>query len=362
VEKLREIKQGRKVEVPIYSFPKHSREDKTTTLYSPHVLILEGIFALHDQRILDMLDLRVYAEAEPDLCLSRRLVRDVKERGRDIEGCIKQWFAFVKPNFHKYVHPQREVADIIVPRGIENKVAIRMIAGQISRTLKDKSKKHQSELKQLGKDVENLPLPKNAIILPQKRQLMGIHTLLLSPELSREEFVFYFDRIAVSLVERATACQTYEPTQVMTPISTPYIGLESVGEVSAVVVLRGGSALETGLKRVIPDCRTGRVLIQTSYRTGEPELHYLKLPNNLENDGLVLLLDAQMSSGGAALMAVRVLVDHGVSEERIIFVSYMAGKIGMARLLSVFPEVRIVVGRIVDDQEERWLEERYLGC
>jgi uridine kinase len=180
--------------------------------------------------------------------------------------------------------------------------------------------------------------------------------------MSREEFVFYFDRVAVSLVERATACQSYTPTQIMTPISTPYIGLRPDGEVSAVVVLRGGSALETGLKRVIPDCRTGRILIQTNYRTGEPELHYLKLVNNIEKDSLVLLLDAQMSSGGAALMAVRVLVDHGVPEEKIVFVSYMAGKIGLGRLLSVFPNVRAVVGRIVDDQEERWVEERYLGC
>jgi uridine kinase len=362
MEKLLEIKEGKVVEVPIYSFEKHARETKTNTLYSPHVLILEGIFALHDQRILDMLDLRVYAEAEPDLCLSRRLVRDVKERGRDIEGCIKQWFAFVKPNFHKYVHPQREVADIIVPRGIENKVAISMISDQITKTLKDKSKKHQSELRQLGKDVENSPLPDNVIVLPQKSQLNGIHTLLLTADTPREEFVFYFDRVAVSLVERATACQAYTPTQIMTPISTPYIGLQSNGEVSAVVVLRGGSALETGLKRVIPDCRTGRLLIQTNYRTGEPELHYLKLVSNLEKDNLVLLLDAQMSSGGAALMAVRVLVDHGVPEEKIVFVSYMAGRIGLGRLLAVFPNIRAVVGRLVDDQEERWVEERYLGC
>ena len=54
------------------------------------MLILEGIFALHDQRVLDLLDLKVYADAEPDLCLSRRLLRDVRERGRDVEGCIKQ--------------------------------------------------------------------------------------------------------------------------------------------------------------------------------------------------------------------------------------------------------------------------------
>lgn len=101
---------SKKAEIPVYSFEKHSRLDKTTTIYSPHVLILEGIFALHDPRVLDLLDLRIFCEADGDLCLSRRLVRDIKERGRDIEGCIKQWFAYVKPNFHKFVEPQRNVA------------------------------------------------------------------------------------------------------------------------------------------------------------------------------------------------------------------------------------------------------------
>jgi len=91
-------------------------------------VILEGIFALHDPRILDMLDLRIFCEADADLCLSRRskyggaclssghyllillVLRDVRERGRDMAGCIKQWFSFVKPNFHKFVEPQRLVA------------------------------------------------------------------------------------------------------------------------------------------------------------------------------------------------------------------------------------------------------------
>ena len=100
------------------------------------MLVLEGIFALHDERILNMLDVKIFTEADSDLCLSRRckspsyygyrsffdssltmkpVLRDTRERGRDIEGCIKQWFAFVKPNFHKYVEPQRNVAGKVEP-------------------------------------------------------------------------------------------------------------------------------------------------------------------------------------------------------------------------------------------------------
>ena len=140
------------------------------------------------------------------------------------------------------------------------------------------------------------------------------------------------------------------------------MGLHRSAEVSAVVVLRGGSAFETGLRRTIPDCRTGRILIQTNYRTGEPELHYRALPANIAEHGLVLVLDPQMSSGGAALMAVRVLVDHGVPEDRIVFVTYLAGRVGVNRVLSVFPDVKVVVARMGDDMENRWVETRYLGC
>lgn len=128
------------------------------------------------------------------------------------------------------------------------------------------------------------------------------------------------------------------------------------------IILRGGAALETGLRRVIPDCRTGHILIQSNIRTGEPELHYQKLAADIDSHDRVLLLDPQMSSGGAALMSVQVLIDHGVSDDRIVLITYFAGKLGLNRLTSVFPRVKVVVCEVVDDYEERWLEKRYFRC
>ena len=154
----------------------------------------------------------------------------------------------------------------------------------------------------------------------------------------------------------------FHSKEVETPQGSKYKGLNMAGEVSAVVILRGGSCLEIGLRRVIPECKSGRLLIQTNYRTGEPELHYLHLPSDISNHDSVLLLDAQMSSGGAALMAVRVLVDHGVPEEKVVFVTHFAGRMGVNRLLNVFPNVKVVVCRVVEDFQERWLEKRYFGC
>lgn len=239
-----------------------------------------------------------------------------------------------------------------------------MVADRIHKTLDIKSHEHQAELKRLGKETKDLPLSPNVSVLDGPPQITGINTLLSGPDISREDFVFYFDRLAALLVERATDCLDFASLTVNTPEphSHPYNGLRMTGEVSAVVVLRGGSILETGLKRVIPDCRTGRMLIQTSWRTGEPELHYFKMSNDIAKHDKILVLDPQMSSGGAALMAVRVLIDHGVAEERIVFVTYLAGKRGLNRLMTVFPEIRVVACRVVDDYEERWVENRYMGC
>ncbi|KAK3613896.1 Uridine kinase [Elasticomyces elasticus] len=366
VQNLRDIKTGQKTEVPVYSFEKHARLERTTTIYSPHVLILEGIFALHDERVLDMLDMKIFAEADADLCLSRRLVRDVRERGRDIEGCIKQWFAFVKPNFHKYVEPQRNVADIIVPRGIENKVAISMVSDRVHKTLTQKSRMHQLELKRLGKYSEDAPLSPHVTTLDASNQIRGINTILMDPVVDREDFIFYFDRLVTLLVEEACNIGIgFMPHTVSTPVpGEKYAGLCSDGEVSAVVILRGGSCLETGLKRVIPDCRTGRMLIQTNARSGEPELHYFSLSPDISEHKCVFVLDPQMSSGGAALMAVKVLLDHGVQEDRIVFVTYLAGRAGLGRLMAVFPEIKVVCVRVEDDtmKDRRWVEEVYLGC
>ena len=238
-----------------------------------------------------------------------------------------------------------------------------MVSDRIHKTLQQKSKLHQDELRRLDKVSEDAPLSNHVGILEHTNQIRGINTLLMDPVLSREDFIFYFDRLVVMLIEKATDGLCFASCKVATPVPGQfYRGLRLEGEVSAVTVLRGGSCLETGLKRVIPDCRVSRMLIQMNVKTGEPELHYYKLADDIAEHQQVMLLDPQMSSGGAALMAVRVLIDHGVQEKNIIFVTYMAGKMGLNRLMNVYPDIRVVVCRITGDLEDRWVEQRYLGC
>jgi uridine kinase len=115
-----------------------------------------------------------------------------------------------------------------------------------------------------------------------------------------------------------------------------------------------------GLKRVVPDAKIGRILIQSNARTGEPELHFLNLPSTLHEHS-ILVLDPQIASGASALMTITILKDHCVKEGNIVFVTYLASIGGLRRLSKVFPEVRIVVGRMQDAFEQRWIDERYFG-
>ncbi|KAK4108441.1 uridine kinase [Canariomyces notabilis] len=362
VDRLRDLKAGKRAEIPVYSFEKHARLDRTTSIYSPHVLILEGIFALYDPRILELMDMKIFCEADADTCLSRRILRDQRDRGRDIEGIIKQWFTFVKPNFEKYVNPQKNVADIIVPRGVENHVAMSMVVQFIQQKLLEKSTHHRAALTRLEIGASSEPLSKKVVVLKPTSQLRGMNTIIHDIDTSSEDFIFYFDRFTALLVEEAFNKIPFVSAEITTPQGLPYAGLRPKGEVSAVIVLRGGAALEAGLKRVITDCKTGRVLIQSNIRTGEPELHFLVLPKDIDQHEAVLLLDAQMSSGGSALMAVQVLVDHGVKVDRIVLVTYSAGRMGLHRLTKAFPEITVVVGNVVQDTEQRWVEKRYFRC
>ncbi|KAI6369271.1 hypothetical protein MCOR25_004452 [Pyricularia grisea] len=363
VKLLRDLKAGKRAEIPVYSFVKHQRMEETTSIYSPHVLILEGIFALYDPRVLELLDMRIFCEEDADVCLTRRIIRDVRDRGRDVEGIIKQWLAFVKPNFVKFVDPQRKVADIIVPRGVENKVAITMMVQYIEQKLLEKSKQHRAALSRLQLESLETPLSSRVIFIEQTPQLRGIDTILHDIDTSSEDFIFYFDRLSALLIELALNHVRFESTTITTPQGYTYNGLRRAqGDISAIVLERGGAALEVGLKRVIPDCKTGHIVIESNVRTGEPELKYQKLPRDIQSHGSVLLLDCHMSSGGSALMAVQVLLDHGVTQDSIVLATYSAGRMGLHRLTTVFPEITVVACKLVQDIEERWIEKKYFRC
>ncbi|XP_044002264.1 uridine-cytidine kinase-like 1 [Aphidius gifuensis] len=128
-ETLYKLKKRQMVHVPVYNFITHNRENRSKTVYGANVIILEGILTFHDKDILNMCDMKVFVDTDADLRLARRITRDILHRGRDLEDVLKQYETMVKPSYTYYIAPLMSHADIIVPRGGENEVAIELISG-----------------------------------------------------------------------------------------------------------------------------------------------------------------------------------------------------------------------------------------
>lgn len=128
---LQELKAGRPVEVPIYDFTTHARTAKTLRVESHRVILLEGILIFSDEALRRLMDVRIYVDTDADIRFIRRLQRDIAERGRTMESVIHQYLATVRPMHQEYVEPSKRHANIIIPEGGFNEVAVEMIAARI---------------------------------------------------------------------------------------------------------------------------------------------------------------------------------------------------------------------------------------
>ena len=135
-EHLKELMNGNAVEVPEYSYSEHTRTSETTTLTPKKVIILEGILLLTDPRLRELMHASVFMDTPLDICLLRRVKRDVEERGRTMDSVLKQYQETVRPMFMQFIEPSKQHADIIVPRGGKNRIAIDVLKAHIAKLLK----------------------------------------------------------------------------------------------------------------------------------------------------------------------------------------------------------------------------------
>lgn len=347
VETIKSLKQGKKTEIPVYSFTHHNRSDKTITIYGANVIIMEGIYALYDKRLLDLMDIKIFVDTDLDVCLARRLTRDILYRGRDLAGALKQWEVFVKPNAVSSVTPTMHNADIVIPRGLENTTAIELMIQHIQKRLALKSTLHLRRLKALGLGPNfDLQSIQNLKILPYNNHTAGIYLILFNAQTDRTDFIFYFDRIANLLIEVAIEQLTaYEEIDVKCCKGYSYKGLKQTEDIVAVSIIRSGDCFMNSIKKTFPSIPIGKLLIQSDSLTGEPQLHTESLPKAKTGDRF-FLFDAQIISGAAAIMAIQVLIDHTVKQENIVLICSLLTEIGIRRIFNVFPQVTVVVGQI----------------
>ena len=131
------LRQGGEIDCPVYDFTVHNRSDKTIRICPEKVIIVEGILIFENKQLRDLMDIKVFVDTDADVRLCRRIVRDVRERGRTLESVVEQYQNTVKPMHEQYVEPSKKFADIIVPEGGKNLVALDMIMGRIRRHLEE---------------------------------------------------------------------------------------------------------------------------------------------------------------------------------------------------------------------------------
>lgn len=127
VEHLRALRRGETVQVPVYNYSIHNRSDKTVTVSPAPVIIVEGILIFDSAELCNMMDLKVFVDTDADVRILRRIVRDVKSRGRTLDSVVKQYLTTVKPMHEQFVEPSKRKADLIVPEGGRNEVALDML-------------------------------------------------------------------------------------------------------------------------------------------------------------------------------------------------------------------------------------------
>jgi uridine kinase len=131
VEHVKSLKQGRAIEKPVYDFVTSTRQQRTASVSSADLILIEGILVLHMEQLRREMDVRIFVETEDDVRIIRRLTRDIKERGRDFDHVIHQYFQHVRPMHMAFVEPSKRWADIVVPHGGNNEIAIDMLVGAI---------------------------------------------------------------------------------------------------------------------------------------------------------------------------------------------------------------------------------------
>lgn len=138
VEHMATLLDGKSIEKPNYNFSNHTRETFTTTIEAKDIIILEGIMILEEKKLRDLMDIKIFVDTDADVRIIRRIVRDIQERGRTLDSVINQYLHTVKPAHEQFIEPTKKFADLIIPEGGYNKVAIDIMVAKVRSIVSEK--------------------------------------------------------------------------------------------------------------------------------------------------------------------------------------------------------------------------------
>ncbi|SHH08203.1 uridine kinase [Tepidibacter thalassicus] len=142
ISHLNDLVNGKSIEKPVYDFEKHTRNlEKTVTVYPRDIIVVEGIMILEDKRLRNMLDIKIFVDTDNDIRILRRIQRDIEERGRTVDSVIDQYLTTVRPAHMQFIEPYKRYADIIIPEGGYNTVAIDIVVAKVKSIIQSKVNK-----------------------------------------------------------------------------------------------------------------------------------------------------------------------------------------------------------------------------
>uniref|UniRef100_A0A7S4L306 uracil phosphoribosyltransferase n=1 Tax=Paramoeba aestuarina TaxID=180227 RepID=A0A7S4L306_9EUKA len=361
---LNSLKLGKNVEIAVKKHSPHDSENnKNEEVYGADVLLVVGTLVLYEPKLRELMDLKVFIDADQDNCLVRRLRRDVFGRKFDCKDVLQKYNDHVKPGYNAYILPTKQFANVIVPcrSKLFDEVSIALISQFISTKLKERDQY------ELTLEIPKWSSPPSQVhIMPQTQLIRSLSTILRNEKTPLVDFIFHTDRLSRLLAEFAldsVIADMYKPDEgkgkedmgvkeVVTPTGSVYTGVKlDYSKVSVVSIMRAGEALENGVREVIKDIKIGKMLIQSENKA--PRLFYCSLHNIISPDAPVLLLDATLATGSTVKMAVRVLLDHGVQEKNIYFLTIVSSPQGVHSVLKTYSQLNIFTATMDEDLDER---------
>lgn len=138
IEHIEKLSSNEAVEMPIYNFSIHNRDNATITIHPKDIIVIEGIMILEDLRLRDLMDIKIFVDTDADVRIIRRITRDIEERGRTFESVVKQYLNIVKPGHDQFIEPTKKYCDLIIPEGGYNKVAIDIMTTKVISIIADR--------------------------------------------------------------------------------------------------------------------------------------------------------------------------------------------------------------------------------
>lgn len=326
---LATMKKRCPVSVPKYDFAFHCRvADNSAELDVADVIIVEGILTFFDAHLRDLMHMKIFVDEDADICLSRRIKRDVVARARTVDSILAQYERFVKPAFETFIQPTRRYADIVVPRGGDNLVAIDLIIKHIALKIR------QEDLRKVFS---------NLVLMSDSCQSRGLHTILRDRKASRDDVVFYSNRLMRLLIEEGLGLLPFERRMVTTPGGGRFYGVGFVAGLVGVSLMPNGSTMDSSLRAICNTVRLGKMMIDMERK----EVSYEVLPEGIE-ERYVLVLAPVLDSGERCEIAIERLIGQevGCAEDRIMILSLIVSPQAVRRICSRFSKVRLVVSAI----------------